>query len=203
MKNIILIIAGALVGIILFQFLFYSCEKRKLNKQITLCKEEVAACVNAPIKVDTVRITDILKDTIYLKYSYKITDTVHESGAVDWQAQTIEQRFYSGIYEHPQFEIHWSADVTGTLDRMTINPPSLIKSLIITKEKTVDLTQYQEPTNKEKSHLYANMGGYFGASEGIDVGLAYIRKGGWGLRAGVGTDFQGLTYNCGLLIRLK
>ena len=159
--------------------------------------------MNAPVKVDTIIVSNYIVDTIYLKYTYKVTDTIHESGAVDWQAQTIEQRFYSGIYEHPQFEIHWSADVTGTLDRMTINPPSLIKSLIITKEKTVDLTKYQQPTNKEKSHLYANMGGYFGSSEGIDVGLAYIRKGGWGLRAGIGTDFQGLTYNCGLLIRLK
>ena len=203
MKNIILIIAGALAGVILFQFLFYSCEKKKLNKQIDTCKQEVFDCVNAPVKLDTLIIRTVLQDTIYLTYKYKVTDTVKVSPAVDWQNQTIEQRFYSGIYEHPQFEVHWSADVTGTLDRLTINPPSLIKSLIITKEKTVDLTKYQECPKVEKSHLYANLGGYFGASEGIDVGLAYVRKEGWGLRGGIGTDFKGLTYNAGLLIRLK
>ena len=203
MKNIILIIAGALAGVILFQFLFYSCEKKKLNKQIDTCKQEVFDCVNAPVKLDTLIIRTVLQDTIYLTYKYKVTDTVKVSPAVDWQNQTIEQRFYSGIYEHPQFEVHWSADVTGTLDRLTINPPSLIKSLIITKEKTVDLTKYQECPKIEKSHLYANLGGYFGASEGIDVGLAYVRKEGWGLRGGIGTDFKGLTYNAGLLIRLK
>jgi len=203
MKNIILIIAGALVGVILFQFLFYKCEARKKDKEVSSLRGQLTLCLNAPVKLDTLIVMTVLTDTIYLKYTYKVTDTVHDSDAIDWINQTIEQRTYTGTYTHPQFEVNWSALVTGSLDKMTINPPSLIKSLIITKEKTVDLTQYQDCPPKERSHLYANMGGYFGAAEGIDVGLAYIRKGGWGLRAGVGSDFKGLTYNAGLFIRLK
>ena len=203
MKQILLIIAGALVGIIIFQFLFNKCESNKKDKIIASKDQQISDCVNAPIKLDTLVVRTVLTDTVYLTYKYKVTDTVKVSDAVDWEAGTIEQRFYSGIYEHPQFELHWSADVTGTLDRITINPPTLIKSLVITKEKTVDLTKYQDCPPKERSHLYANLGGYFGAAEGIDVGLAYIRKEGWGLRGGIGSDFKGLTYNAGLLIRLK
>jgi hypothetical protein len=203
MKNIILIIAGALVGVILFQFLFYKCESGKKDRIIADKQKQIEICLNAPVKLDTLIVRTVLTDTIYLKYTYKVTDTVKESGAIDWIDQTVEQRTYTGTYTHPQFEVNWSALVTGSLDKMTINPPSLIKSLIITKEKTVDLTQYQDCPPKERSHLYANMGGYFGAAEGIDVGLAYIRKEGWGLRGGIGTNFKGLTYNAGFLIRLK
>lgn len=205
MKNTILIIAGALLGVILFQYLFYSCEKKKLSRQIENCMQEVEACVNAPVKIDTVTVAHVLKDTIYLTYKYKITDTVHASDAIDWIDQTVEQRTYEGTYSHPQFDVHWSALVTGTLDQMTINPPSLIKSLIITKEKTVDLTQYQTQPAKEKSHLYASAGATFTFKDiqGIDVSLAYIRKGGFGIRAGIGTDFVGLNYNAGILVKLK
>jgi hypothetical protein len=39
--------------------------------------------------------------------------------------------------------------------------------------------------------------------QGIDISLAYIRKGGFGIRAGIGTDFSGLNYNAGILVRLK
>jgi hypothetical protein len=205
MKNIILIIAGALVGVILFQYLFYSCEKKQLNKQIETCKQEVAACVNAPVKVDTVTVESVLKDTIYLKYNYKVTDTIYNSDAIDWLGLTVEQREYSGTYTHPQFQVNWTAKVTGTLDQMTINPPSLIKSLVITKEKTVDLTKYQTEPVKEKSHLYAGAGATFTRKEiqGIDINLAYIRKGGFGIRAGIGTDFENINYNAGIILKLK
>jgi hypothetical protein len=205
MKNVILIIAGALAGVILFQFLFYSCEKKKLNKEIAVCKQQINDCLTAPVKVDTVTIENVLKDTIYLTYKYKVTDTVHVSDAIDWINQTVEQRTYAGIYTHPQFEVHWSALVTGTLDKMTMDPPSLIKSLIITKEKTVDLTKYQECPKVEKSHLYANLNTTFTFKDiqGISVDLAYIRKGGFGIQAGIGTNFTGINYNAGLFIRLK
>jgi len=203
MKNIFLIICGVLVGIILFQFLLHKCEDRKSNKQITELTANLDKCINAPLKVDTVIVTNVLKDTIYLEYVHKVIDTVHDSDAIDWIDQTVEQRLYAGTYKHPQFEIDWSAKVTGTLDEMTINPPSLIKSMVITKEKTVDISKPPEPA-KEKSHLYANLGGtYFKGMAGVDVGLAWIHKKGFGVRAGLGTDFVNLQYNAGLVIRLK
>jgi hypothetical protein len=203
MKNIFLIIAGCLLGVILFQFLFYSCEKRKLNKEITEVNQSLNACLTAPVKVDTVVITNVLKDTIYLKYTHRVIDTIHYSDAIDWIDQTIEQRLYSGTYTHPQFEANWSAKVTGTLDEMTINPPSLIKSLVITKEKTVDISRPPEPA-KEKSHLYFEGGWtYFNSVSGINADLMFIHKRGFGARGGISTDFERLGYNIGLVVRLK
>lgn len=205
MKRITLIIAGALAGIILFQYLFNSCESRKKDKQMAAIITQLQACENAPEKIDTFVVRTVLTDTIYLTYQYQVTDTVRVSDAVDWQARTIQQRTYTGTYVHPQFEAHWSALVTGTLDKMTINPPSLIRSLIITKEKTVDLTDYKCPPAKERSHLYASMGAAFTFQEvtGIDAGLQWIHRRGFGLRAGIGTDFERVTYNAGMIIKLK
>lgn len=205
MKNIFLIFIGGLAFLCLFLFFSKGCSEKKFKKELELKDKIIAECVNAPEKVDTVLVPTYLTDTVYLTYKYKVTDTVHESGAVDWQAQTIEQRFYSGIYTHPQFEIHWSADVTGTLDRLTFNPPSLIKNLIITKEKIIDLTKYQTEPIKERSHIYASIGTTFTFKEvqGVDLGLAYIHKRGFGVRAGIGTDFSVINYNAGLLFRLK
>jgi len=203
MKTALLSITGALVIICIFLFFSKGCSDRKHDKEIALVRGQLDLCVNAPIKIDTVIVEKVLKDTIFLKYTYKVTDTVYESDAVDWENKTIEQRTYTGTYNHPQFNIDWSAKVTGTLDNLTINPPSLIKSMVITKEKTVDLTKYQDCPKIEKSHLYANMGAFFGSSSGVDVGLAYVRKEGWGLRAGIGSDFNGMVYNAGLFLRLK
>lgn len=205
MKNIILIIAGALVGIILFQFLFYKCEGRKKEKELSEIRGQLAECINAPVKLDTLIVRTVLTDTVYLTYKYKVTDTVKVSPAVDWQNQTIEQRFYSGIYEHPQFEVHWSADVTGTLDRLTINPPSLIKSLIITKEKTVDLTKYQECPKIEQSHIYTTLAVItdLKAFKAVDLNLMYIHKKGFGLVTGIQTDFESANLRAGIVLKLK
>jgi len=132
-----------------------------------------------------------------------VTDTVHYSDAIDWIDQTVEQRTYTGTYQHPQFDVNWSAKVTGTLDEMTINPPSLIKSMVITKEKTVDISQPQAEA-KEKSHLFANVGGFYSKDvQGIDVGLMYVHRSGFGVRGGVGTEFENLFVTGGLVFKLK
>ena len=204
MKNIFLIFCGVLAGIILFQFLFYSCEKKKLNKTIALKEAAIQACINAPVTSDTVTVTHFLKDTIYLKYTYRVTDTVHESEAVDWEAETIEQRAYSGTYEDPQFFVNWSAKITGTLDELTINPPSLIKGLEITKTKTVDLTDYQtDKPAKERAHLYTSMAVCtdFKGVNGIDINLMYLKK--LGVIAGLQTDFERMNFRAGIVVRLK
>lgn len=206
MKNIFLIFAGALVGVILFQFLFYSCEKKKLNKTIALKEQAIQACLNAPVTSDTVTVNHYLKDTIFLTYKYKVTDTVHGSGAVDWEAQTIEQRTYSGTYEDPQFFVDWSAKVTGTLDEISINPPSLVKGLEITKTKTVDLTDYQVVDKpKEKGHLYTSMGvaTNFKAINAVDLNLMFVGRRGFGLIGGIQSDFDVLNFRAGMVIRLK
>ena len=211
--TILLTLMGVLAGIIIFQYLFYSCDKRKLNDVIEDRDAQIEACLHAPAVVDT----NIHRDTLIVPiqvpiHDYRVTgkkpikDTVPGSDFA-FSMDSVEQRQYSGVYEHPQFQLHWTADVTGTLDGLTFNPPSLIKSLIITKTKTVDLTQYQKPQQavKEKSHLYTNMGvGFNGkALNSVDVGLMYIRKEGWGLNAGIGTDFNNLLFRGGLIIRLK
>lgn len=205
MKRIILILAGVLFGITLFQYLFYSCELKKKDRIIADKQEQITKCLSAPVKIDTLIIRTVLTDTVYLKFTHKVTDTVRVSDAVDWENHTIQKRQYTGTFTHPQFDLNWSADVTGTLDKMTINPPSLIRSMIITKEKTVDLTKYQECPKPERSHLYTDFGATFTGKEiqGIDLGLQYIRKEGWGLRGGIGTDFKKLTYHAGMVIRLK
>jgi hypothetical protein len=203
MKQITLIIGGALFGVILFQFLFYKCESGKKDKEIAAVNQLLKDCQNAPVKIDTVTVLNTLTDTIYLKSTYHVIDTVNVSDAIDWINQTIEQREYTGTYVHPQFEVDWTAKVTGTLDKLTINPPSLIKSLVITKEKTVDLTKPPEPA-KEKSHLYFEGGWtYFNSVSGINADLMFIHKKGFGARGGISTDFERLGYNIGLVVRLK
>ena len=205
MKKVSLIFSAALAGIIVFQWLFYKCESDKKDRIMEDKDRQIAACANAPTVIDSVEAPIYLWDTIYLPSKFTIKRTVTGSEAVDWTNRTIQQRQYTGVYTHPQFQLHWAADVTGTLDRMTINPPSLIKSLIITKEKTVNLTQYITEKPKERSHLYATFGvGMLGKEFGsADVGLMYIRKEGWGLQAGIGTDFEQLAYQAGMVIRLK
>jgi hypothetical protein len=203
MKKIMLVISGALLGVILFQFLFYKCESGKKDKDLALVREDLQKCLNAPVKTDTVIVTNVLKDTIYLKFTHKVVDTVKVSDAINWIDQTVEQRLYFGTYEHPQFEVNWSALVTGTLDTMTINPPSLIKSMVITKEKTIDISKPPAEC-KEKSHLFANVGGFYSKEvQGIDCGLMYVHRSGFGVRAGIGTDFEHLLYNGGVVLRLK
>jgi hypothetical protein len=194
----------ALAGIILFQFLFYKCDRREDEKQIASLQQQLYDCVHAPVKSDTVVRRDTLKQVIYLPFTHKVIDTVNIR-TTEWLDCPIEQSEYTGTYIHPQFELHWTANVTGVLNSMTINPPSLIKSLIITKEKTVDLTQYQTNVRCEKSHLYTNIGaGFWGKQfNSADVSLMYIRREGWGLSAGIGTDFDKLIYKGGLILRLK
>jgi hypothetical protein len=207
MKNAFLIICGVLSGIILFQYLFNSCEGKKKDKQIAFLHQQVKDCLNAPIEIDTIETTRILKDTIFLTYRYKITDTVHESEAINWIDQTVEQRDYSGTYEDPQFNVHWSAKITGTLDEISINPPSLVKGLEITKTKTVDLTQYEPPksTIKEKSHLYTSLGVStdFKAVNALDANLIYIHRRGIGIMAGMQTTFDRVNFRTGIILKLK
>jgi hypothetical protein len=204
MNRIAYIFCAALAGIILFQFLFYKCERRQDKKENDGLREQLAACVNAPesVRVDTIR--TVLTDTIRLPFTRRVVDTVMVQ-TTDWEDCPIEKSEYTGVYKHPQFEVHWTATVTGVLNDMYIKPPSLIKSLVITKEKTVDLTQYNTEKPKEKSHLYTTfrVGIADKQLDGADVGLMYIRKEGWGLSAGLGTNFNQLTYHGGLIIRLK
>jgi len=204
MKKVNYIFCGVLAGIIVFQFLFYKCEHRQDEKEKAGLREQLSACVNAPetVRVDTIR--TVLTDTIRLPFTRRVVDTVIMQ-TTDWEDCPIEQSEYTGVYKHPQFEVHWTALVTGVLNDMYIKPPSLIKSLVITKEKTVDLTQYNTNKSKEKSHLYTTFGVAMAGKElgGADVGLMYIRKEGWGLSAGLGTNFENLTYHGGLIIRLK
>ena len=192
----------ALVGVIIFQFLFYKCESSRLNKVIEQKDLAIAACVNAPVKIDTIVRTDTLREVIKLPYTYRVVDTVKVDSLVNYE---LEHREYTGTYVHPQFEVHWKADVMGELGSLTIEPPSLIKSLVITKEKTVDLTQYITEKPKEKSHLYTTFGGTVLTDKfwGADVGLMYIRKEGWGISAGISTDFENLMYRGGLVVKLK
>lgn len=200
MKKIALIILAVLAGIIVFQYLMYSCEGRKKDNHIAELQLALANCINAPevITVDTVE--KYLKDTIRLSYKYRVLDTVYVT-------DPITRKEYTGKYNHPQFELNWSAQVTGTLDEMNINPPSLIKSLIITKEKVVPQTLIQPPgeTIRERSHLYTSLNTGFTTKRlnSVDVGLMYIRKEGWGLQVGVGTDFDNLLFRTGLIIKLK
>lgn len=202
MKKATLIFCAALAGVIIFQFLFYKCESSRLNKVIANKDAQIALCVNSPVKIDTLIRYDTLKEKIYLPFTRKVIDTVT---LTQWEDCPIEQSEYTGEYTHPQFKIHWTANVTGVLNSMSIDPPSLIKSLIITKEKTVNLTQYQTKIKCEKSHLYATFGGTVLTDKfwGADVGLMYIRKEGWGVQAGISTDFTNLMYRGGMVIRLK
>lgn len=204
MKKIMLIISAALAGIIVFQYLFYSCESGKKDKEIVQLQEQLLACVNAPEQIRTDTITHIIKDTIYSKSTYRVLDTVSDTVS-SREPLTIKE--YKGVFYHPQFEAHWRAVVTGTLDTMSITPPSIIKSLVITKEKTVPLALSDAPqsTIKEKSHLYATLGSSFNMRQinSIDAGVMYIRKEGWGIQAGIGTDFSYLLYRAGLIVKLK
>lgn len=165
---------------------------------------QLKSCVEAPVKVDTVIHTDTLTEVIHLPFTRKVIDTVMLT-STEYADCPIEQSEYTGTYVHPQFEVHWKANVTGVLNDMTIEPPSLIKSLIITKEKTVDLTQYQTKKSSEKSHLYTTLGvGFIGKQFwGADAGLQYIRKEGWGINVGISTDLDKLIYKGGIILRLK
>ena len=202
MKNkATLIFISALCGIILFQFLFYKCESSRSKKELTLKQAQIDACLNAPIitTVDTIR--DTVMQIIHIPITkYEVVERI-----VVKRDSVIETREYAGVYTHPQFELHWSANVTGRLNNLTIKPPSLIKSLIITKEKTVDLTQYIAEKPQEKSHLYTTFGGTVLTDKfwGVDAGLMYIRKEGWGLSVGIGSNFENIIYRAGLVIRLK
>lgn len=201
MKKVTAIFFGLLCGIIVFQFLFYKCESDKFTKKLDMKEQELQACIHAPTvtHIDTIR--DTLRQVIHVpvtKYEVIQQTPVNKD-------TIIETREYTGTYNHPQFELHWSANVTGQLNDLTIKPPSIIKSLVITKEKTVDLTQYQTNEPKEKSHLYTTFGGTVLTDNfwGIEAGLMYIRKEGWGIQAGIGTDFKNLMYRGGMVIRLK
>ena len=200
MKKLSLIILAVLAGIIVLQYLFYSCEGKKKDNHVAELQLSLANCINAPVMVTVDTVEKYLKDTIRLTYKHKVLDTVYLT-------DPITRKEYTGKYNHPQFELNWSAEVTGTLDKMTINPPSLIKSLIITKEKVVPQTLIQPPgeTIREKSHLYTSFNTGFTTKHlnSVDVGLMYIRKEGWGLQVGVGTDFNDLLFRTGLIIKLK
>jgi len=201
MKKVTAIFFGALCGIIVFQFLFHKCESSKLNNKLDKKELELQACVNAPVvtHVDTIR--DTLTKVIHVPVTkYEVIERIKVG-----QDSIIETRDYSGVYNHPQFELHWSANVTGTLNDLTIKPPSLIKSLVITKEKTVDLTQYQSDKPKERSHLYTTFGGTVLTDKfwGLDAGLMYVRKEGWGMYGTVGTDFTNLICRAGMVVTLK
>jgi len=201
MKKVTAIFFGVLCGIIVFQFLFHKCESSKLNNKLDKKELELQACVNAPVvtHVDTIR--DTLTKVIHVPVTkYEVIERIKVG-----QDSIIETRDYSGVYNHPQFELHWNAQVTGTLNSFTIKPPSIIKSLVITKEKTIDLTQYQDKESKERSHIYTTFGGTVLTDKfwGIDAGLMYVRKEGWGISAGIGTDFTNMMYRGGLVIRLK
>ena len=202
MKNkVTAIFCGVLFGIILFQFLFYKCESSKLSKKLDKAQLELQACINAPVVTRTDTIRDTLTRVIHIPVTkYEVAERieiVHDT--------VIETREYTGTYTHPQFELHWSANVTGQLNDLSIQPPSLIKSLVITKEKTVDLTQYQTEKVREKSHLYTTFGGTVLTDKfwGMDVGLMYIRREGWGISAGLSTDFTNMMYRGGIVIKLK
>lgn len=202
MKKIMTIFSGVLMGIILFQFLFYKCESGRSDKQIEVLEQQLSECINAPVKTDTLIRYDTLKQVIKLPYTYRVIDTVKVDSLVNWN---LERREYTGSYNHPQFELHWKADVVGELWSLTIEPPSLIKSLTITKEKTVNISQDCDKVKPERSHLYTTFGGTVIGKDfgGIDAGLMYIRKEGWGLSGGIGTDFNSMMYRAGLIIRLK
>ena len=202
MKNkATLIFLSFLCGIIFFQFIFYKCESGRSENELALKQAQIDACLNAPVvvKVDTIR--DTLPRVIHIPIiKYGVVERIIAS-----KDTVIETREYSGVYTHPQFELHWSANVTGQLNDLTIKPPSLIKSLIITKEKTVDLTQYNTEKPKEKSHLYTTFGAGVSGRQlnSVDAGLMYIRKEGWGIQATIGTDFTNMIYRGGVVIRLK
>ena len=194
------IFSAVLAGIIIAQFLFYKCESSRKDKDIAALQKSLSDCRNAPVKTDTMILTQMVKDTIRLSKTYSVTDTIRI-----FKDTTLERRAYEGTYNHPQFELHWMADVTGEMHNLNIIPPSLIKSLIITKEKTINNSPEIVKVPVEKSHLYTNfginmIGQHFG---GADVNLMYIRKEGWGLSAGIGTDFEYLTYRAGLIIKLR
>ena len=73
--------------------------------------------------------------------------------------------------------------------------------------KTVKITEPAKPCEdiKLRSHLYTQ----FGVSalktslNSINLDLVYIRKEGWGLSAGIRSDFDKLYFDAGFLIRLK
>jgi hypothetical protein len=230
-KKLFLIFAGVLLGIILFQFLFYSCEKRKLNRGIDSLREQLDACLKAPAHSDTVKVSDALTKPINVpihdyrvigKKPLKPVSNTHYGGMGQdtttgnygvplgsdfaFSIDSMEQREYTGTYIHPQFELHWTAKVTGTLDALTINPPSLIKSLIITNTKTVDLTKYQTPEPvKERGHIYTSLavGTNFTAGNTIDANLMFVSRKGLGLITGVQSDFSQLYFRAGFIVKLK
>ena len=206
MKKVFLLISGVLVGIILFQFLFYKCETGKQDRIESDLRKQLDACVHAPevIRVDTVR--DTIKTTISIPVTkYVVVDKVPSSDFDFNVNDSIEVRDYDGVYEHPQFKLNWRANVTGTLNGLFIDPPSLIKSLVITKEKNIISPPEIREIYKEKSHLYAMMGLSWTdkAMNSVDAGIMYVRKEGWGLSASLGTDFNTLLYRGGLIIKLK
>ena len=124
-----MIFCSFLFGIILFQFLFHKCDSKQKNKVIANLEQQLDACIKAPVvtKVDTIR--DTITKVIHVPVTkYEIIErTPVRADSI------IETREYSGVYNHPQFELHWSANVTGQLNDLTIKPPSIIKSLVITK----------------------------------------------------------------------
>lgn len=215
MKRITLIISAVLAGIIIFQYLFNQCEGNKKDRHIAELQLALANCINAPERITIDTVESILERPIQLKptaeniIKERPVKVIYQKDTIrDTIIVNIPQREYSGTFIHPQFEAHWKAIVTGTLDDLTIQPPSLIKSLVITKEKVLPPTALNKPqgeTIREKSHLYATLGSGFNMREinSIDAGLMYIRKEGWGIQLGIGTNFDYLLYRTGLIIKLK
>lgn len=207
MKKIFLILTGMFVGIIVFQFLFYKCETGKRDRVNADLRKQLSACVNAPEIVRTDTVSDTIRQTISVPVKEYIVVEKQPVSDFDFAIDdSIEVRDYTGTYQHPQFQLNWRANVTGELNGLYVDPPSLIKSLIITKEKKIPCGQSDVVTvYKERSHLYAQAGLSWTpkTTNSMDAGLMYIRKEGWGISASVGTDFNTLLYRTGVIIKLK
>jgi hypothetical protein len=197
MNTVFKIVCGLLLGIILFQFISYSCDRSKWRKSEQFLNSALDSCFNAKQVPDTVWKFKTFRDTIKLKYNYTIIDTVSVMGDT-----VLEEREYRGTFASDLLALRWRAIVLGELKGMEILPTSSYRFPQITLTRTVPQPERTPiTTNYEKSHLYFTASYYH--PELFSAGMQYIRKEGWGLSGGLAVSADGFWYGGGLIIRLK
>jgi hypothetical protein len=199
MKPIAYII-GALLIVILLQFIITQCERRKHDRELQAYQTALDSCMNAEPERDTLWQFATLRDTIRLPFTYRVTDrdTVRDT--------VIERREYRGNYTTDLLAVRWRAVVFGRLDSIEILPSSTYRYPQITETIRVALPAREcEPVklSRERSHWYATADVMAGDGVYIRVGLQYVHRGGWGLQGGIMSNGERLLYGGGFALRLK
>lgn len=191
-----LFIATAILLLLaLFFSTFVVIDSNRKQQTIESYKDSLHACQNAPIRIDTIRITTtaVLGDTLRPKPKPKpkpnpvvIADTVYVIDSVD--CNVLEDSFYDERYQKitgtDTIALTWSAHVWGEIDWITFKDITYPR-IIVDRIKTVTIAS--SPTHIPTSHwgLYMDVfGSNFKQMPGVGAGVRYTYKDKWGIHGG-------------------